>query len=214
MPDMDGFSATRAIRAMEARGACFATNKGRLPIVALTAHAMVGDKEKCLDAGMDGYLVKPLAQADLDIEIQRQLDPPPAPVADAATKRAAMPPESDDSLDAGALEALRALDKDGTRGVVNRVLDIYLRDTPNLIAEIQAGAAANDLDRLGRAAHSLKSSSRNVGATSLAEICRRLERSASEGRVAEAEMLATAILDAHANAARLVREKLEGAESV
>ena len=116
-------------------------------------------------------------------------------------------------MDASALEALRALDKDGTRGVVNRVFDIYLRNTPSLIAEIQAGAAANDLGRLGRAAHSLKSSSRSVGAASLAEICRRLERSASEGRAADAETLAAAVLDAHANATRLLREKLESAGS-
>jgi CheY-like chemotaxis protein len=68
MPEMDGFEATAAIRTFEApRG-------GRLPIVAMTAHAMKGDRERCLDAGMDDYLPKPLDVADLEA-ILRQLTP-------------------------------------------------------------------------------------------------------------------------------------------
>ena len=208
MPEMDGFEATRAIRDLEARGERFAAGRARLPIVALTAHAMVGDRERCIDAGMDGYVIKPFAQAELDLEIQRHLVAGASADQAAAGAGVAPPAKSGETLDASALDALRALDKDGTRGVVRRVFDIYLKNTPVLIAEIQAGAAASDLDRLGRAAHSLKSSSRSVGAANLADICRELERSASEGRLADAGGLAVAVARAHADASRLVREQL------
>ena len=208
MPEMDGFSATRAIRDLEARGERFASGNARLPIVALTAHAMAGDRERCIEAGMDGYVIKPFAQAELDLEIQRHLAARASADHGAAGAGVAPPPQFGETLDASALDALRALDKDGTRGVVRRVFDIYLKNAPVLIAEIQAGAAASDLDRLGRAAHSLKSSSRSVGAANLAEMCRELERSASEGRAADAGNLAAAVLRAHADASRLVREQL------
>ncbi len=213
MPEMDGFSATRAIRDLEARGERFTTGKVRLPIVALTAHAMVGDRERCIEAGMDGYVIKPFAQAELDLEIQRHLAIGASADAGAAGADVAPLAKSGETLDASALDALRALDKDGTRGVVRRVFGIYLKNAPLLIAEIQAGAAAGDLDRLGRAAHSLKSSSRSVGAANLAEICRELERSASEGRAADAGILAAAVLSAHADASRLVREQLGAGEA-
>ncbi|MBE0620471.1 MAG: response regulator [Burkholderiales bacterium] len=214
MPEMDGFSATRAIRDLEARGECFATGEGRLPIVALTAHAMVGDRERCIEAGMDGYIIKPFAQTELSLEIQRHLAVGRSPADGAAGAGVASPAESGETLDESALDALRALDKDGSRGVVRRVFDIYLKNAPVLIAEMQAGATKNDLDRMSRAAHSLKSSSRSVGAVNLADICRKLERSANEGRVADAASLVAAAVSAHADASRLVREQLEDAGSV
>jgi CheY-like chemotaxis protein len=70
MPDMDGFAATQAIRELEARGMLAAT---RLPIIALTAHALAGDRERCTDAGMDGYLSKPFTLESLAAELQRFL---------------------------------------------------------------------------------------------------------------------------------------------
>ena len=71
MPDIDGLTVTRIIREREARGAFPANPNGRLPIIALTAHAMVGDRERCLQAGMDGYLSKPIDAAKLAEEIRR-----------------------------------------------------------------------------------------------------------------------------------------------
>jgi len=71
MPDIDGLTVTRIIREREARGAFPANPNGRLPIIALTAHAMVGDRERCLQAGMDGYLAKPIDAAALAEEIRR-----------------------------------------------------------------------------------------------------------------------------------------------
>ncbi len=205
MPEMDGFDATRAIRSLEAEGAGLAAGGARLPIVALTAHAMTGDRDKCIEAGMDGYVIKPFAQEALGAEIRRHLGS--APAQSGATE--AQGEEPAQALDAGALEALRALDRDGTRGVLRRVLDIYLRNAPGLAGDIEAGAAANDWERVGRAAHSLKSSSRNVGATQLSRICRDLERAAAERAVAEMARLVQAVLGAHAAADHLVREQIE-----
>jgi signal transduction histidine kinase/ActR/RegA family two-component response regulator len=71
MPDIDGLTVTRIIREREARGAFPANPNGRLPIIAMTAHAMVGDRERCLEAGMDGYLSKPIDAATLVEEMRR-----------------------------------------------------------------------------------------------------------------------------------------------
>ena len=194
MPEMDGFQATQILRARET-----AASVPRLPVIALTAHARERDREQCLAAGMDDYLAKPYSQQQLETTIRRHVKHRPEASAPAA-----------ETLDASALDALRALEKDGARSVLRGVLDIYLKSTPALVAAIQAGAAANDWKRVGHAAHSLKSSSRNVGATRLSEICGDLERAADEGRTAEATRLAAAALDAHVSAERLVREQLEG----
>jgi len=75
MPGMDGFSATRAIRELEARGVL----APRVPIIALTAHALAGDRERCLDAGMDGYLSKPFTSASLAAALHPFLDREPRP---------------------------------------------------------------------------------------------------------------------------------------
>jgi CheY-like chemotaxis protein len=71
MPDMDGFTATQAIRELEARGVLAPP---RLPIIALTAHALAGDRERCADAGMDGYLSKPFTLESLAAALQRLLE--------------------------------------------------------------------------------------------------------------------------------------------
>ena len=71
MPDIDGLTVTRIIREREARGAFPSNPNGRLPIIAMTAHAMVGDRERCLQSGMDGYLSKPIDAAALAEEIRR-----------------------------------------------------------------------------------------------------------------------------------------------
>src|ERR1700748_246999 len=82
MPEMDGYQATGAIRAVEADG------DAHLPVVAMTAHALKGDRERCLAAGMDDYLSKPLRPTDLDAVLERWLGAAPAGAAPAATANA------------------------------------------------------------------------------------------------------------------------------
>jgi HPt (histidine-containing phosphotransfer) domain-containing protein len=87
------------------------------------------------------------------------------------------------ALDRAALDAIRALDDGGARGLLRQVMRLYLHSVPPLIAELRRAGAAGDLAAVRNAAHSLKSSSANVGATRLAEMCKAVERAAQAGKL-------------------------------
>ena len=192
MPEMDGYDATRAIRSWEG------TRSGaqRIPIVALTANALVGDAETCRAAGMDDHLAKPYTRKQLTKVLARWL--PPALVA--STAPPAPPPPTaapasgpDDSLlDAAALENIRALD-DGDGSVIVEVLQMYLDEAPGHLERLQSALERSDAADLGRVAHALKSASFNVGAMRLGEICRELEKLAKAGEISTAPKLVSAI---------------------
>lgn len=185
MPEVDGLEATAAIRAHERQ-----SGEARLPIVALTASALEGDRERCLAAEMDDYLAKPFTQKQLALVLARWLplsqtvsatlcdtEPPPRPVTRVAQGHAAV-------LDQGAIARIQALQRDGSPPVLERVIGIYLDAAPKLIAEIRTAVEKRDALRLQRAAHSLKSSSANLGAQKLSELCKELE---NMGRLAKLE---------------------------
>jgi CheY-like chemotaxis protein len=220
MPVMDGFEATRTIRAREQ----VSPMPHRMPIIALTANAMQGDRDRCLAAGMDDYLAKPFKRQQLEAALAqyvlgrtpaRATATHPRPVAAAAGLRlayarpeaaagqtscavaTATPPERDGAaLDAGkdgaavldraALAAIRALERPGSGGLLRRVIDRYSEDAPRLVAAMRAAAASSDAHGLQLAAHTLKSASANVGAVSLAGLCKSLELSGRSGVTAGA----------------------------
>ena len=130
MPEMDGYEASRAIRAAERAGA----SGRRVPIVALTANALQGDREQCLAAGMDDYLAKPITKDAFGASLRRwgiQGGPP-----------------TDGSIDAAALAALAAID--GEPGQPNRLaelLDVFRRDTPARLAAVRAAIESGDTRR-------------------------------------------------------------------
>ncbi|MET0320186.1 MAG: response regulator, partial [Duganella sp.] len=175
MPVMDGFAATTEIRRHEQQ-------HGRarsLPIIAITANALQGDRESCLAAGMDDYLSKPFTQQALGQTIGRWItlprlapqadDAPPPPAPAAATA-----PESPINLQA--LQNIRALSASHGDALVERVLHAWLADTPAHLQALRAAIAGCDADQLRKTAHSLKSSSANVGAMALAQRCKELEQ--------------------------------------
>jgi signal transduction histidine kinase/DNA-binding response OmpR family regulator len=166
MPVMDGFIATRKLRERE-----LLKKKEPTRVVALTANALAGDREACLAAGMNDYLAKPFTLAQL-----RNLLLPSKVSRSAANKV---------TLDNSAIDAVRQLDPDGSDRLLSRLIALYRDDSSQLLADIDNGLKAGDAEAIARAAHTLKSSSANLGATNVAAIARQIETSARGGDIAE-----------------------------
>jgi signal transduction histidine kinase/CheY-like chemotaxis protein len=162
MPVMDGFIATRKLRERE-----LAKKKEPTRVVALTANALAGDREACLASGMNDYLAKPFTLAQL-----RNLLLPSKVSRSAANKV---------TLDHSAIEAVRQLDPDGQDRLLARLIALYRDDSSQLLADIDNGMKVSDAEAVARAAHTLKSSSANLGATNVAAIARQIENSARNG---------------------------------
>jgi PAS domain S-box-containing protein len=168
MPVLDGYEATGRIRAGEEGG------DARVPVIAMTAHAMAGDRERCLAAGMDDYMAKPVRADELDAVIDRWLDHDGA---DAQPTDGAL-------VDAGRILALR----DDYPDMAEQLVDVFEQATPSVLAELRAAAERADAEAVCRAAHRLKGSCQNMGATAMAAISEALERDAA-GAVAAASEL-------------------------
>jgi signal transduction histidine kinase/CheY-like chemotaxis protein len=171
MPVMDGLTATARWRATEA-----AQSLPRTRIVALTANALEGDREACLAAGTDDFLAKPFR-----LEQLRQVLALSEPSAPAEEPPAA--PESESVLDAAALDAVLSLDPDGSAGLFVRLQELYTTDSQQLLATLEAAAAASDAAAVAKAAHTLKSASANLGATRVAELAAKIEAEARGGQL-------------------------------
>ena len=163
MPVMNGYEATAALRAREPAGG------PRLPVIALTANALEGDRDQCLAAGMDDYLAKPYTKARLAEALRRWLP---------ANAAAALP----EAIDPQVLAAYRELDPTGERGFVQRLLRSYLQASGPLIDSLGQAVATGDADSLAAAAHTLGSSSANIGANRLAEQVETLASLGKAGR--------------------------------
>lgn len=193
MPEMDGFEAARQIRSREAAG-----RSKRIPIIALTANVVEGDREKCIDAGMDDYLPKPFTCQKLHSvlacwlpkrEIVNETDglarrgesgvdfhAPDDEYSQQceALHTADLPLEPAD-FDPKPLKEIRSLQGNGGEELVARVIRLYFESAPKLLESMDAAIEENDWHGLQRAAHTLKSSSAHVGAVTLANLCARLE---------------------------------------
>jgi two-component system sensor histidine kinase/response regulator len=186
MPEMDGFETTTRIRQREAAS-------GRhTPIIALTASAIEGDRERCLEAGMDDYLTKPFTSEQIGSMLAAFAAPGAAEAADRPNRLtvvAANPPSAD-PIDGQVLDALQRL----RPGIVPRVIALFFESTPPLLQQLETGAQTGDADMLQRASHTLKSSSANVGAAGLSSRCRELEARAQSGAVPDAQSAVGAII--------------------
>jgi len=218
MPVMDGFQATALVRERERRLGESGQSAKRLPIVALTAHAVSGDRDRCLAAGMDDYLSKPFTREDLAAILNRwlpapaqspaEVEPPlvPPPAAPPATPTAGAVRER--SIDQGVLDKIRMLERDGAVGLVARLIGLYLQGTPALVERMRQAAAAADYEALRAAAHSLKSSSANVGAMKLHDLCRELELQAHQRQVANSAGQVAMVEQEFIAARTLLRQEL------
>jgi diguanylate cyclase (GGDEF)-like protein len=177
MPDMDGYQVTAAIRALEAEGG------GRTPIVAMTANTQPSDIEKCLAAGMDDHLPKPLTLGSVSAKLKRWLPDqavklPDAESASGATAGAdaARGPET---LDAGVMLKLR----EALGDAVGQAIRPFLEDMPSYLEEMEQAVAAGEPERLRRTVHAVKGAGGNLGATALATVARDIEARAEDGEL-------------------------------
>jgi len=179
MPVMDGLSATSALRRSEPPGR-------HTPVIALTADATAEGRAASLAAGMDDHLAKPFTREALRAVLGRWL--PQVPGGTPATEAAA-DPAAELLLDRATLEALRALPARGAEGMLNRVAASYGADSQRLLAALGQAIETGERGALARAAHAWRSCNGNVGALTLAEVCRELERCARGGDMGGAREL-------------------------
>jgi CheY-like chemotaxis protein/HPt (histidine-containing phosphotransfer) domain-containing protein len=168
MPEMGGIEATLEIRRRER------ATGGHVRIIAITAHTMAGDRERCLEAGMDGYVAKPfeprlLFAAMEDADARPAVPPPPAPGTVVFDR-------------AGLVRRVR-----GDRTLMMHVIEIFLEDCPKRRAEMQAAIDVRDASAVRPAAHALKGAAANLGAPTLAEAAATLERVGAESRMDAAQ---------------------------
>lgn len=173
MPEMDGLEATSAIRQLEQR------TGAHIPIIAMTAHAMSGDRERCLAAGMDEYLSKPIRARQIAEKLSLIFEQPTSSQASsvAAASAVAAPPLVDWDQ---ALEGI-----DGDRQLLADVINAFLETLPNSITAIEASIREQDAVTLERHAHSLKGELMALGATPASKVALRLEMLAREKQLAE-----------------------------
>jgi len=167
MPEMDGFEATAAIREKERK------TGGRIPIIAMTAHAMKGDREKCLEAGMDDYVSKPMKAEELYKAIGRLMH----------GNKPSESPKQEFSVDLSrAIEAV-----DGDKELLKTLVDDFLEDYPRKLGELEDLITKNDSDQVEKKAHSFKGSVGNFGVKKAYELAYELETLGKESRLDGAE---------------------------
>jgi signal transduction histidine kinase/CheY-like chemotaxis protein/HPt (histidine-containing phosphotransfer) domain-containing protein len=178
MPEMDGLEATRRIRERERR------TGGHVPIVAMTAHAMSTDRARCLEAGMDGFLSKPVHSNDVYTVLKKWLRAQVESTEaggprsqDPAPERSGCPPR--EILDVEAV--LQRLN--GDRDLFLSTLDTFLADQGAQVAAMESAAANANVTRLRSAAHSLKGMSAGLGAVALSRSAERIERLVDAGKI-------------------------------
>jgi protein-histidine pros-kinase len=189
MPVMGGIDATQAIRAREARRSWVIQGDWRpTAIIAMTAHAMAGDRERCLEAGMDDYVSKPIHVDALFAAIDRVLSRPVLDESEGDVSLLEM--GEGDRRQIANLDEARAM-FDGDEDVVQQLLALFFRDFDRTITDLQRASAALDYKRLAELAHVLKGSVGLFGAQRATEAAKTLEQMARSGDPAAATTQAT-----------------------
>jgi len=198
MPEMDGYEATRGIREWETQDRTDSsaaadqaeppgtTPVDRIHIVAMTASAMGKDRERCLEAGMDDYIAKPVTpEVMLDI-LAKWLSQQPESQAHEAPDEAR---RTDDSFDAkGLLQRLM-----GDRALAKQIIAAFLDDMPRQIADLRQNAEQPDITAFRNRAHTIKGAAANIGAPSLRELASQAEEASAENTIAQAALLVASI---------------------
>jgi DNA-binding response OmpR family regulator len=180
MPEMDGFEATREIRKREAGSG----SHGHMPIIAMTAYATGGDRERCLEAGMDDYVSKPISASKLFQAIEALV--PPAPE-EKASASAGTPADGQKPVSLNADGLIRAFEND--QHLFQELVEIFLSDSPQMLNTLRDSLKSTDAKTFKRTAHSLKGMLRNFQAESAAETAFELEQIGEQGKLDDADQI-------------------------
>ncbi len=220
MPEMDGMTATGVIRTQEGQHA----PPRHITIVALTANALEGDRQRCLSAGMDDYLTKPFTLNQLKATLQRWLpgrsvntpaapSPSPAPHADSLKETPVpvtqAPPTSEDHLDLHAWQAFRARQRPGQANFLHKALTLYIPHAEAQLTRLEQGMAGGDIQAITAIAHTLKSSSAQLGAYRLAGLYAEVEAAGRAGKTSELPPLVQRLRPEHDIVCALMRDELD-----
>ncbi|MBP0017449.1 MAG: response regulator [Cyanobacteria bacterium SBLK] len=192
MPDMDGLEATQHLRNMEGQGALGSDRQPTI-VIAMTANAMQGDREACLEAGMDDYISKPIRINALVEALKKYTPSSPATHA----KESVTPAAIDEKI----WQELIEIGGDDADELIQELVESYCEDSPQLLAHIESAIAAKDARELQYRAHTLKSSSASLGLTQFAKICGELENLGRSGN--------TSVNDAHLKQIRVEYQRVE-----
>lgn len=193
MPEMDGIEATRIIRQRQRDRNRYPTYKSPIIIIAMTANAMAGDREKCLAAGMDDYLPKPVRPEDVRRVIERwaataaaQEAPTAEPAATATATEGAPAPET---ADAAPVNMERLLDfTNGNPEDLRELVSLYLRQTGEQVEQLKKAIEANQPSEVRRLAHSCAGASATCGMVRIVPLLRDLERQGHDGKLTRPEL--------------------------
>jgi CheY-like chemotaxis protein/HPt (histidine-containing phosphotransfer) domain-containing protein len=179
MPEMDGLEAARQI--------CLRWPAEKRPrIIAMTGNALMGDREKCLQAGMDDYISKPVRIGDLQAALERW-GAGRARKPDTSFFVRPKPLSADQLLDPAMISELREMPPDNGISMLHELIDLFLEGVPQRLSQI--GQSLGNAEQLAFQAHALKSMSLNMGAKRIVELARKLEEQGRAGSVAEAPAL-------------------------
>jgi two-component system, sensor histidine kinase and response regulator len=186
MPRMDGYKATRRIRDQEERSGrrnmMMGLRKRRTPIIAMTANAMQGDRERAIEAGMDDYVSKPVSRKELGAVLGRWISGTPAyrvPGAEDGESHA------DGPLDRAVISGLRGLQGEHETDIVAELAGMFLDDARPRISALEEAVLGGDAPAVERLAHTLKGSSANMGARGMSVLCAQLENAGASGDLSQ-----------------------------
>jgi len=173
MPEMDGLECARQI--------CHRWTRDKRPVVvAMTGNALMGDREKCLAAGMDDYISKPVRIAELQAAVERW-GPTKSRRTDTTFVRRRLPASADKLLDEEMLRELREMSASGSGNILHELIDLFLETAPGRLAQV--AESLSDASQLAFQAHALKSMSVNLGCRRVSEIAQKLEELGRAGSV-------------------------------
>jgi PAS domain S-box-containing protein len=184
MPELDGFDATKQIREREQK------TGGHIPIIAVTAHAMKGDRERCLAAGMDGYISKPIRSAELHQAIDEIAGVGRKTIAQAATPTVTAATSEQPPVDGQWDWSVALATVQGSEELLCEILEAFLEETPRQLSSIKQGLMKSDAALLRRAAHTIKGAVRYFGANEAFDLALRLETLGHNGELSQAAAVA------------------------